>query len=112
MEIEIGHNNSKVEHRGNRKMERTDNCIRYDDWERQGLRLSEGDQRGVEGGWSAVSILCWCVGWDGKIITCLWPTPTVVVDILLEGVLTSARRGRLQKGRWELIPRCDERMGK
>ena len=36
-----------------RKMERTDNRI---------LRLSKGDQRGVEGSWSAVSIIrlvCW-----------------------------------------------------
>ena len=48
-------------------MERTDNRI---------LRLSEGDQREVEGTWSEISILGWCVGGDGEIITCLWPTPT------------------------------------
>ena len=46
--------------------------IRCDDWERQGLKLSEGDQRGVEGRWNAVSLLGWRVGCDGDVMTCLW----------------------------------------
>ena len=33
-----------------------------------GLRLSKGDQRLIEGSWSAVSILGWCVGCDREII--------------------------------------------
>ena len=50
------------------KIERTDNCIRYYDWERQGLKLSEGDPKGVEWGLECgqyIRLVCW-PGWRDR----------------------------------------------